>query len=60
MTKHEATLTLSAKLLDKLRTKLCDKMYTDENGNATDVKQINLSEEVTIIDDLEALILSLS
>lgn len=60
MTKHEATLALSAKLLDELRTKLCDRMYTDENGKATDVKQINLSEEVTIIDDLEALILSLS
>lgn len=60
MTKHEATINLSVKLLDELRTKLCNRMYTDENGLTTDIVQINLFPEVTIIDDLEALISSLS
>lgn len=60
MTKHEATINLSVKLLDELRTKLCNRMYTDENGLTTDIVQINLFPEVTIIDDLEALINSLS
>lgn len=60
MTKHEATINLSVKLLDDLRTKLCNRMYTDENGLTTDIVQINLFPEVTIIDDLEALISSLS
>jgi hypothetical protein len=60
MTKHEATINLSVKLLDELRTKLCNRMYTDENGLTTDIVQIDLFPEVTIIDDLEALISSLS
>jgi hypothetical protein len=60
MTKHEATINLSVKLLDELRTKLCNRMYTDENGMTTDIVQINLFPEVTIINDLEALISSLS
>ena len=60
MTKHEATINLSVKLLDELRTKLCNRMYTDENGLTTDIVQINLFPEVTIIDALEALISSLS
>lgn len=60
MTKHEATINLSVKLLDELRTKLCNRMYTDENGLTTDIVQINLFPEVTIINDLEALISSLS
>jgi len=60
MTKHEATLDLSVRLLDELRTKLCNRMYTDENGMTTDIVQIDLFPEVSIIDDLEALISSLS
>jgi hypothetical protein len=60
MTKHEATIDLSVRLLDELRTKLCNRMYTDENGMTTDIVQINLFPEVTIINDLEALISSLS
>ena len=60
MTKHEATVDLSVRLLDELRTKLCNRMYTDENGMTTDIVQINLFPEVTIINDLEALISSLS
>jgi hypothetical protein len=60
MTKHEATLDLSVRLLDELRTKLCNRMYTDENGMTTDIVQINLFAEVSIIDDLEALISSLN
>ena len=60
MTKHEATLDLSVRLLDELRTKLFNRMYTDENGMTTDIVQINLFAEVSIIDDLEALISSLN
>jgi len=60
MTKHEATLDLSVRLLDELRTKLCNRMYTDGNGMTTDIVQINLFPEVTIINDLEALISSLN
>ena len=60
MAKHEATINLSVKLLDELRTKLCNRMYTDENGLTTDIVQINLFPEVTIINDLEALISLLS
>lgn len=60
MTKHEATIDLSFRLLDELRTKLCNRMYTDENGMTTDVVQIDLFPEYKIIDDLEALISSLN
>lgn len=54
MTKHEATLDLAIRLLEELRTKLADRMYTSDGG-------INgeFYEEFTIIDDIQALVSAL-
>lgn len=54
MTKHEATKALADKLLEELRSKLADRMYTSDGG-------INgeFYEEFSLIDDIQALISAL-
>ena len=54
MTKHEATLALADKLLEELRTKLADRMYTPDGGVNGE-----FYEEFTLIDDIQVLVNSL-
>ena len=54
MTKHEATKALADKLLEELRTKLADRMYTSDGGTNGE-----FYEEFTLIDDIQALVSAL-
>jgi len=54
MTKHEATLALADKLLEELRSKLSDRMYTSDGGTNGE-----FYEEFSLIDDIQVLISSL-
>jgi hypothetical protein len=54
MTKHEATKDLADRLLEELRTKLADRMYTSDGGTNGE-----FYEEFTLIDDIQALISAL-
>jgi hypothetical protein len=59
MTKHEATLALADKLLEELRSNLSEIMWYDKDGKTTDIVQINLRKEFSLIDDIQVLINSL-
>lgn len=54
MTKHEATKALADKLLEELRSKLADRMYTSNGGIDSE-----FYEEFSLIDDIQALISAL-
>jgi len=54
MTKHQATKDLADRLLEELRTKLADRMYTSDGGTNGE-----FYEEFTLIDDIQALISAL-
>lgn len=55
MTKQEATLALADKLLEELRSKLADRMYTSNGGMNGE-----FYEEFTLIDDIQALVSALN
>jgi hypothetical protein len=54
MTKHEATKALADKLLEELRTKLADRIYTSDGGTNGE-----FYEEFTLINDIQALVSAL-
>ncbi len=54
MTKHEATKALADKLLEELRSKLGDRLFTSDGERISE-----FYEEFSLIDDIQALISAL-